>query len=71
MGLVNGSYCKQILCNRKKFKNFDESGIGMPNENLTNSNNRLAFNFRKLKKSKAYNENIIFEWYDPYCVNSQ
>ena len=67
--LVNRTYCKQILYNRKTFKNFDGSGIGMPNtkifvnENLTNSNHQLAFNCRKLKKekfiSKTYSSNGI------------
>ena len=44
---MNQKYCKQSLYNRKKFKNFDGSGIGMPNtkifvnENLTISNHQL------------------------------
>ena len=65
--LMNRKYWKQILYNRRKFKNFDGSGIGMPNtkifvnENLTNSNHQLAFNCRKLKRekliSKTYSSN--------------
>ena len=56
--LVNRKYRKQILYNRRKFKNFDGSGIGMPNtkifvdENLTISNHQLAFNCRKLEREK-------------------
>ena len=52
--LVNRKYCKQILYNGSKFKNFDGSKIGMSNtkifvnENLTNYNHQLAFNCRKL-----------------------
>ena len=67
--LVNRKYRKQILYNRRKFKNFDGSGIGMPNakifvdENLTISNHQLAFNCRKLKRekliSKTYSSNGI------------
>ena len=67
--LVNQKYGKQIPYNRRKFKNFDGSGIGMPNtkifvnENLTNSNHQLAFNCRKLKRekliSKTYSSNGI------------
>ena len=58
MRLVNQKYCKQILYNRRKFKSFDGSGIGMPNtkkfvnENLTNSSHQLAFNCNKLKREK-------------------
>ena len=58
MRLVNQKYCEQILYNKRKFKNFDGSGIGMPNtkifvnENLTNSNHQLAFNCCKLKREK-------------------
>ena len=67
--LVNRKYCKQILYNRRKFKNFDGSKIGMSNtkifvnENLTNYNHQLAFNCRKLKRekliSKTYSSNGI------------
>ena len=67
--LVNRKYRKQILYNRRKFKNFDGSGIGMPNakifvdENLTISNHQLAFNCRKLERekliSKTYSSNGI------------
>ena len=67
--LVNRKYCKQILYNRRNFKNFDGSGIDMPNtkkfvnENLTNSNHQLAFNCRNLKRekliSKTYSLNGI------------
>ena len=67
--LVNQKYCQQILYNTRKFKNFDGSGIGMPNtkifvnENLTNSNHQLAYNCRKLKRekliSKRYSSNGI------------
>ena len=58
MRLVNGKYCEQILCNKRKFKNINGSGIGMPNtkifmnENLTKSNHQPAFNCRKLKREK-------------------
>ena len=58
MRLVNRKYYKQVQYNRKKFKNVNGSGIGMPNtkifvnENLTNSNHHLAFNCRKLKREK-------------------
>ena len=67
--LMNQKYSKQILYNRKKFKNFDGSRIFVPNakiftnKNLTNSNQQLAFNCRKLKRakviSKAYSSNGI------------
>ena len=56
--LVNQKYCKQILYNKKKFKNLHGSRIGVPNakifvnKNLTNSNQQLAFNCRKLKIAK-------------------
>ena len=58
MRSVNRKYCKQILYNRRKFKNFDGSGIGMlntkifVNENLNNFNHQLAFNCCKLKREK-------------------
>ena len=32
--LLNCKYCKQILCSRRKFKNFDGSGIGMTNTKI-------------------------------------
>ena len=67
--LVNRKYCKKILYNRRKLKNFDGSRIGMPNtrisvnENITNSNHQLAFNCRKPKRekltSKTYSLNGI------------
>ena len=67
--LVNRKYCKQILYNRRKLKNFDRPGIGMSNtkifvnENWTNFNYQLAFNCRKLKRekliSKTYSLNGI------------
>ena len=67
VSLMNQKYCKQILYNRKKFINFDGSRIFVPNakiftnKNLTNSNQQLAFNCRKLKRakliSKAYSSN--------------
>ena len=56
MTLVNWKYCKQILYNRKKLKNFNGSRIGMPNtkilenKNITNSNHQLAFSCHKLRK---------------------
>ena len=58
MRFANLKYCKQILYNWKKFKNFHGSGIGMlntktfVNENLTNFVHQLAFNCRKLKEEK-------------------
>ena len=58
MRLVNRKYCKEILYNKRKFKNFDGSKIDMSNtkifvnENLTNYNHQLAFNCRKLKREK-------------------
>ena len=68
--LVNRKFCKQILYNRLKFKNFDGSGIDklntkiFVNENLTKSNHRLAFNRRKRKREKlilkTYSSNGIF-----------
>ena len=67
--LVNRKYCKQILYNRRKFKNFDGSGIGMSttkifvNENLTNYNHQLTFNCRKPNREelvlKTYSSNGI------------
>ena len=67
--LVNLKYCKKILYNRRKLKNFDGSRIGMPNtrisvnENITNSNHQLAFNCREPKRekltSKTYSSNGI------------
>ena len=56
--LVNQKCCKQTLYDLRKFKNFDESGIGIPNfripvnENLINSNEQLAFNCGKLKRAR-------------------
>ena len=32
--LVNRKYCKQMLYNRRKFENFDGSGIGMSNTKI-------------------------------------
>ena len=32
--LVNHKYCKQMLYNKRKFKNFDGSGIGMSNTKI-------------------------------------
>ena len=58
--LVNRKFCKQVLYNRLKFKNFDGSGIDklntkiFVNENLTYSNHRLAFNRRKRKEKSLY-----------------
>ena len=67
--LVNRKCRKQILYNRRKFKNFDGSGISIPNtkifvdENVTISNHQLAFNCRKLERekhtSKTYSSNGI------------
>ena len=75
--LVNRKYCKQILYNRRKFKNFDGSKIGMSNtkifvnENLTNYNHQLAFNCRKLKRekliSKTYSSNGIIHIVQILC----
>ena len=63
--LVNHKYCKQILYNRRKFKNFDGSKIVMShikrfvNANLTNYNHQLAFNCRKLKRKKLISKHTL------------
>ena len=63
--LVNRKFCKQILYNRLKFKNFDGSGIEklntkiFVNENLTKSNHRLAFNRRKRKEKSLYRKHTL------------
>ena len=55
---MNRKYCKQILYNRRKLKNFNGSEIGMQNtkifanKNVGNSNYQLAFNCRKLKRER-------------------
>ena len=66
MRLVNWKYWKQILYNRKKFKIFNGSGTGMPNDKtfanevLLNSNHQQAFNCRKLKKEKFVSKTYSF-----------
>ena len=78
--LENRKYCKQILYNRKKFKNFNGSVIGMPNnkifvnETLTNTSfHQLAFNYPKLKRekliSKTYSANGIIHIVQIHGIN--
>ena len=62
--LVNRKKCKSALFNRKKLRTIDTSSINLPNaeiyinENLTPTNQALAFYGRKLKR-----ENLIFNCY--------